>query len=154
MYAARLGIPHTVDVYDSSTWRRLREIPTPCCSATEFSPHTLQVTDDHILVCCFDEDELHVLSHSGELLQTTSGEPMNAPGVLRSPYLCQVDAEGSVLVADKANDRLQVMAADGTWSVVDLDQTVTHPMGAVWYKMSLYILIRVANDTKIVTFSQ
>ena len=107
-----------------------------------------------------------MLSHSGELLQThgrsrreatddgisgqtASGKPVYGPGVLCFPRLCQVDADGSALVADCFNDRLQVMRADGTWSVVELDQAVSLPVGAVWCNESLYVF----NDNKLVKFS-
>ena len=98
-----------------------------------------------------------MLSHSGELLQThgrsrdeateddiigktASGEPVYGPGVLYRPRLCQVDDDGRALVADQGNHRFQVMRADGTWSVVDLDQAVSNPLGAVWYNLSLYVI--------------
>ena len=99
-----------------------------------------------------------MLRHSGELMQTdgrsrdestedgpatightVSGKPVYCPGVLCGSRLCQVDVDGSALVADRNNDRLQVMRADGTWSVVDLDQPVSYPAGAVWCNASLYV---------------
>ena len=167
MYAARIQQPHAVDVYDGRTWGRLREIPTPCCSAVAYSNHTLHVTDDRILLCCRNENKLQVLSHSGELLQThgrsrdeathdddiieqtASGEPRYGPGVLDGPRLCHVDAEGSALVADTHNDRLQVTRADGTWGVVDLNTKFVQPTAAVWWDASLYV----ARDAKIAKYS-
>ena len=166
MYAARLKKPYPVDVYDISTWRRLRQISTPCCSAVDYSGHMLHVSDDHILICCW-HNRLQVLSHSGELLQThgrsrdepseddiierqtMSDEPRYGPGVLDGPRLCHVDAEGSALVADTHNDRLQVMRADGTWSVVDLNTKFVQPTAAVWWDASLYV----ARDAKIAKYS-
>ena len=166
VYAAGRARANRVDVYDSSTWRRLRQIPTPCCSTEAYSDHTLHVSDDRIRFCCSKKAKLHVLSHSGELLQThgrsvkeaseddiigrnASGELVYGPGVLYGPRLCQVDADRSALVADTHNDRLQLMRADGTWSVVDLDRNVVNPKGAVWCNASLYV----ANDNVIVRFS-
>ena len=166
VYAAKQARPYSVGVYDSSTWRRLREIPTPCCSAEDLSGHTLEITDDRILLCCFRKGKLHVLSHSGELLhthgrsrreatkvdivgQTMSGQPVYGPGVLQWPRLCQVDADRSVLVADFFNERFKMMRADGTWNVVDLDQPVRGPRGAVWYNASLYVV----DDDNIARFS-
>ena len=157
VYAVGSARHHTVDVYDSSTWRRLRKMSTPCCSKNNLSLHTLNATDDRILLCCCDKDKLHVLSHSGELLQThgrsrreatdddiigqtESGKPVYRPGVFYGPLLCQVDAEGSALVADCGNNRLQVMRADGTWSVVELGQAMSYPRGAVWCNASLYVV--------------
>ena len=157
VYAATLASPHKVDVYDISTWLRLREMPTPCCSSEGFSWHRLQVTDDRVLLCCYDRDKLQVLSHSGELLQThgrsrrevteddiveqtASDNPVYDPGVLCGPRLCQVDADGSALVANEGTDKLLVMRADGTWGVVDLDQPVSRPTGAAWCNGSLYVV--------------
>ena len=176
VYAASEAWPQTVNVYDSSTWRRqLREkTPTPCCSAgAVVSRHTLQVSDDRILLCCWNKNKLHVLSRdSGELLQThaaadlmrqaatdadvrrggtttSAGKHVYVAGVLCGPHLCQVDAEGSALVADEGNHILQVLRPDGTWSVVKLDQIVNRPIGAVWCNPSLYV----ASDEKLVIFS-
>ena len=118
------------------------------------------------MICCRDEDKLHVLSHSGELLQThgrslekaidvditgktLSGEPVYRHGVLCGPRLCQVDADGSALVANEGTDKLLVMRADGTWGVVDLDQPVSRPTGAAWCNGSLYVV----DDDKIARFS-
>ena len=167
VYATRSASPQTVDVYDSSTWRRLRAIPTPCCAAENYSCHTLHVSDDRILLCCYFKHKLYELSHSGELLrthgrsrdeatedgiigQTAAVEPVCNPGILSGPLLCQMDVEGSALVTDWGNRKLKLMRADGTWSVVDLDQTVRKPVAAVWCNASLYV----ANDDKIVRFSQ
>ena len=166
VYAVRRYHANTVDVYDSSTWHQLQEIPSPCCSAKAHSDHTLQVSNDRILLCCWNINKLFVLSHSGELLQThgrssreatednitgilASDEQVYSSGKLRDPYLCQVDAEGSALVADYGHHRLQVMRADGTWSVVHLDRTVIYTKVAVWCNGSLYA----ANHYKIVRFS-
>ena len=167
VYAARGATPHTVEVYNISTWGREQKISTPCCSAEVYSLHRLHVTDDSIMFSCYDKDKLHVLNHSGELLHT-SGYPISeatedadiettesddpvpyGPGVLHGPNLCQVDAEGSALVADKYNHRLQVMKADGTWNIVDLDHTEICPKAAVWCRGSLYV----ANRDKIVRLS-
>ena len=166
VYAVRCKAPYTVDVIESKSWLRLRKMSSPCCPEESYSPHTLHISDDRILLCCWRKDKLQVLSHSGELLQnhgrsrreatedditgkTATGEPVYGPGVLWNPCLCQVDDEGSVLVADCWNDRLQVMRADGTWSVVEIDQAVNRPNGAVWCNGSLYV----AYDGNIGRFS-
>ena len=166
MYAARLATPLIVDVYDNRTWQLLWEIPTPCRLREDYIYHTLQVTGDSLLLCCFNNSNLHAFSHSGKLLQThgrswreaskgdimgkrASGDSVYGPGVLFGPRLCQVDDDGSALVADCHNDRFQVMRADGTWSVVGLDHIVDDPKAAVWCNMSLYV----ANDDKLVRFS-
>ena len=129
VYAVRCKAPYTVDVIESKSWLRLRKMSSPCCPEESYSPHTLHVSDDRILLCCYTEDKLQVLSHSGELLQnhgrsrreatedditgkTATGDPVYDHGVLSGPYLCQVDDEGSAFVVDCVNDRLQVMRAD------------------------------------------
>ena len=88
-----------------------------------------------------------MLSRFGELLQTYD---YSTPGVQRRPLLCQVDADSSALVADQANHTLQVMTSDGMWSVVDFDEAVMYPAGAVWCNASLYV----AKAFGIVRFSQ
>ena len=157
MYAVRFDTPYTVDVIDSNTWLPLREMSSTCCSKEIYNHHTLQVSDDRILLCCWENHKLQLLSHSGELLQThgrsrreatddgisgqtASGKPVYGPGVLCFPRLCQVDADGSALVANEGTDKLLVMRADGTWGVVDLDQPVSRPTGAAWCNGSLYVV--------------
>ena len=159
VFATNRASPHRVHVYDSSTWRRLREIPVPCCSAEPYSLHTLHALDDRILLCCFTKEKLYLLSHSGELLQTHGrsrreataddiigqtafGKPMYRAGILSGPRLCQVDAGGSALVADRFHPRLQLMRSDGKWTILDL--TFGPEMGgieyAIWCGETLYVV--------------
>ena len=161
MYSARVHSPRAVDVYDSNNWCRLKEI-----TGGIYRPQALHVTDERILVCCSDNRKLYAINHSGELLQiygrskreatdddiiehTRFGEPVYGPGVLDNPCLCQVDDDGSALVAEKFENILKVMRADGTWSVVQIHQALSRPKGAVWCNASLYI----ANNGNIVRFS-
>ena len=130
----------------------------------KFCNHTLHVSADRILLSCYDTAKLYTLNHHGEVQQThgrssidchqvdiigtrESGKFMYVPAVLARPRLCQVDAEGSVLVADPLNDRIQVMRADGTWNVLDL--AAEYYIGAVLCDMALYVAL----DSKVLRVS-
>ena len=113
MYAAHWADkPSVIDVYDSRTWDKLRSMHTPCGSGGgRYFRHTLLVTDDRIRFCCRDKNKLYIMDKSGSLLPTHGRSRHSAlddgPGVLRRPYVCQSDADNSVLIADTYNNRLQ-----------------------------------------------
>ena len=85
---------------------------------------TLATANGKIFACSDEDDKVFVLSQSGKVLQT-HGKPGSGPaGRLRKPFLCAVDSEESMLVADRGNDRLQVCDRSGQWSVLDLQLPV------------------------------
>ena len=53
--------------------------------------------------------------------------------------LCAADASGSILVADKQNDRLQVCVRSGGWAELNLDPPVEHPQSAVVINNKLFV---------------
>ena len=61
------------------------------------------------------------------------------PGVLRVPYVCRSDADNSVLIADRDDNRLQVMRADGQWSVVELGERIDNPRAALWWNHEFFV---------------
>jgi streptogramin lyase len=56
--------------------------------------------------------KVHRFSATGELLKSW-GAPGSGPGEFRTPHGLTVDAAGTVIVADRENDRLQFFDADG-----------------------------------------
>ena len=63
----------------------------------------------------------------------------NLLGQFNDPFICSDDSEGSILIADYFNDRLQVMTAAGEFSRVPLDPPVVEPNGAVLFNDVLYV---------------
>lgn len=78
-------------------------------------------------------------SVSGELLQTYSTDGDSEAG-LAEPFICDDDDDGSVLIADRFNSRLQVMTKQGEFSVVDLQPRVSKPRAAVLFNNYLYVI--------------
>ena len=125
---------------------------------------TLATANVKIFACSAHDAKMFVLSQSGEVLQT-HGKPGSGPadgelsdeeayelsdekahqaesppaGELCGPYLCAVDSDESLLVADCGNDRLQVCDVSGQWSVLDLEPPVTTPNSAVVIDNKLYV---------------
>ena len=81
-----------------------------------------------------------VYSLSGELLQTYGARGSRDAGQFDHPYICADDDDGSVLIADWNNDRLQVMSEQGEFSVLQLQPPVSRPLGAVLFNNQLYVV--------------
>ena len=83
--------------------------------------------------------EILVYSLSGKFLQAFSRQGSGDAGRLGSPIICDVDIEGSVLIADFDNNRLQVMSEQGEFRVLDLQPQVSQPESAVIFSGDLYV---------------
>ena len=100
---------------------------------------TLATENGKVFACSSYDDQVLVLSQSGEMLQT-HGEPgSDQAGELYWPYLCAVDSEESMLVADHYNDHLQVCDVSGQWSYLDLKPQVSYPSSAAVIDNKLYL---------------
>ena len=77
-------------------------------------------------------------------VQNNSREAANQYGLLRnrlrSPYLCQEDDEGNVLIADWAHDRLFLFTADCKWHDVTPNGGLKRPIGALSLNRRLYVI--------------
>ena len=101
---------------------------------------TLSVKNNQIKCCSDNDNKIAVYSLSGELLQTYgTSERDGGAGQLNYPYICTDDDDGSVLIADRGNDRLQVMSEQGEFSVLQLQPPVSQPRGAVLFNNQLYV---------------
>ena len=116
VYAAS-GDDPAIHVYETKTWDRIRTI-TACMSNGIYHNHTLRVTRRGITLACYDNGCIYVLDVSGAL-QKTHGNRGNAGGYFNGPHVCSVESDGSILVADVYNNRLQIVH-DGEWRVLPL----------------------------------
>ena len=101
---------------------------------------TLSVKNNQIKCCSAYNDKIAVYSLSGELLQTFGSHGRGDAGQVNSPYIYDDDDDGSVLIADRNNDRLQVMSEQGEFSVLQLEPPVTRPIRAELCNNRLYVL--------------
>ena len=60
-------------------------------------------------------------------------------GQLDYQYIYDDDDDGSVLIADCGNGRLQVMSEQGEFSVLQLQPPVTSPLRAVLFKNHVFV---------------
>ena len=145
VYVASMHEP-TIHVCDPSTWSRIRTFKA--CLNDCHDIHTLCVTSCSIIAACWLNHRIHVLDDSGAL-QQTHGKFGTAAGEFHYPYLCSVETDGSMLVADFFNNRLQVFHND-EWRVLPLQPQPFKPNGAVVTQHALYV---VTWDKKLIMYN-
>ena len=115
----------------------------PCeCDASVFD-HSIMVTKDHIIQCCADDDNpVSIQDRSGMLLQKIRMADISG----NRPFLCQVDFEGNILIADHFTNRLLIAHANqpsSQWRAVNLpDLPDSGCWGAVWFRHRLHVASR------------
>ena len=107
--------------------------------STEKNFLTLSISNNQLKCCSAEDGVIKVYSLSGELLQTCGTRGRGDAGQLYWPFVSDDDDDGSVLIADYGNDRLQVMSEQGEFSVLQLQPPVSRPCGAVLFKNNLYV---------------
>ena len=136
VYVASMHEP-TIHVYDLSTWSRNRTLSLACSCVHTYN-HTLRVTSCGIILACVKNNCIHVLDDSGVILQT-HGNYGSETGEFYHPKICRAESDGSILVADEDNDRLQVFH-DGEWHVLPLQPHPSDPRGVVVTPHALYVV--------------
>ena len=118
-------------------WRHLRSIEHDF----EEKGHilTLSITNTQLKCCSRGDDTIKVYSLSGELLQMYGTSGRGGAGNLRRPRISDDDDDGSVLIADCGNDRLQVMSEQGEFSVLQLRPPVSRPTSAVLFNNHVFV---------------
>ena len=101
----------------------------------------LCANNNRLMCSSVRHNELHVYS-------LISGEFLHAyvrPGNIQQ--ICDVDTRGSVLIADRDNNRLQVISEQEEFHILELQPEVREPNSAVLFKGYLYVT---SNDTNAV----
>ena len=119
----------------SKGWRQLRSFDHDF--AEEGYILTLSISNNQLKCCSALCGIIKVYSLSGELLQTHGTRGSGAAGRLNDPFIS--DDDGSVLMPDLSNDRLQVMSEQGQFSVLQLQPSVSGPRSAVLFNNQLYV---------------
>ena len=140
------GNEPTIHVYDPSTWSRIRTLPS-ACSFFHYYNHTLCVIGCRIILACLSTHCIRVLDDSGALHQT-HGKKGTEAGEFSFPKLCSAESDGSMLVADWDNNRLQVFQ-EGEWRVLQLQPQPLRPEDAVVTQHALYV---VTWDKKLIMY--
>ena len=100
---------------------------------------SVSISNNQLKCCSAGDGIIKVYSLSGELLQTYGARGRGDAGQLNGPFICGDDDDGSVLIADLSNDRLQVMSEQGEFSVLQLQPPVSRPRSAVLFNNQLYV---------------
>ena len=123
------------DDTSSPRWAKIR------CIDHDFekkcSTLTLSISNNQLKCCSYAIGSIKVYSLSGELLQTYGTRGRGDAGQLNWPFIS--DDDGSVLIADRKNDRLQVMSEQGEFSVLQLQPPVSGRCSAVLFNNQLYV---------------
>ena len=101
---------------------------------------TLSISNNQLKCCSAGDGIIKVYSLSGELLQTYGKQGCGDAGQLQCPFISDDDDDGSVLIADQGNNRLQVMSEQGEFSVLQLQPPVSEPRNAVLFNNQLYVM--------------
>ena len=69
----------------------------------------------------------------------TYGNHGDQKGEFASPFSCMCDCDSNLLVADRLNNRLQLLRGK-QWSVLQLQPPPSWPSNAVYYGNALYVV--------------
>ena len=140
------GTPSTVHVYRfcgggsscNHSWQKVH------CFSTISGWVTMSVRNEQIRLCAQHRHDVTVYSNRGdELLRTydtnTGSGDDGESRCLDNAFICDDDNDGSVLIADRNNNRLQVMSEHGEFSVLQLQPQVSWPRSAVLFKNDLFV---------------
>ena len=100
---------------------------------------TLSISNNQLKCCSWGDGIIKVYSLSGELLQTYGTSGSGDAGQFNCPFISDDDDDGSVLIADCGNNRLQVMSEQGEFNVLQLKPPVSVPRSAVLFNNQLYL---------------
>ena len=101
---------------------------------------TLSISNNQLKCCSAEDGVIKIYSLSGELLQTYGTPGRSDVGQLDCPFISDDDDDGSVLIADCGNNRLQVMSEQGEFSALQLQPPVSRPRRAVLFNTQLYVV--------------
>ena len=100
---------------------------------------TLSISNNQLKCCSEGNGGIKVYSLSGKLLQTHGTCGSGDAGHLYYPCISDDDDDGSVLIADCGNHRLQVMSEQGEFSLLQLPPPELRPGSAVLFNNQLYV---------------
>ena len=78
-------------------------------------------------------------SLTGEFIRAHGTPGSGEAGQFNEPLICDVDRDGNVLIADRGNNRLQMMSEQGEFSVLEVQPEASRPSSAVMLDGYLYV---------------
>lgn len=110
--------------------------------------NTLSVHNNRLKCCSRDGNTVDLLTLTGDMLLTYGDGFCQGQGgaggegqqqQLHTPTICDQDADGSVLIANRGNDRVQVMSERGYFSSVHLQPAAVKPDSVVLFRNDLFV---------------
>ena len=101
--------------------------------------NTLSISNNQLKCCSLEDGVIKVYSLSGDELQTYDTRGSDDADQLLTPVISDDDDDGSVLITDLSNGRLQVMSEQGEFSVLQLQPPVSQPRDAMLFNDKLYV---------------
>ena len=137
VFAATYPSPD-INVYSyKHNWSTIRSFKA--LKGSMFDWITLSVKNNHLKWYSENEGRIRVYTLTGQLVQTFGTKGSGDAGQFKSPYICDDDEAGSVLIADCRSNRLQVMTEEGEFSLLQLQPPVSGPRSAALFNNQLYI---------------
>ena len=133
---ALYAVDNDIRVYEKAGgWKECRRIDLGCVSQII----TLFIHDNMIYVYLCDDAKLMAYSLSGEQMGSWGSKGEGEAGELNGPFLCMTGKGGALLIADRDNDRLQVLGANRQWSIVSLQPPVKWLKNALLHRGRLLV---------------
>ena len=101
---------------------------------------TLKVNRNRVICGSQHENEVAVYHMNGTLIRRRGQSGSKKVGQFSGLYVSDADDTGSVLIADRWNNKLQVMSLRGTFRIVSLKPKVEQPRAAVLFNGDLYVM--------------
>ena len=112
---------------------------------------TIHVQDRKVYVCYHWTHKIYVYTFDGVYLDKYGNAQGTDLGQFYGPYVCGTGCEGSLIVCDSCNHRIQVRNAQGVWSALKLEG-ITMVRDVMVVSGKLYVLWGAPNDTKLTMY--
>ena len=134
-----------------SKWSVCFEVQRPDIPSLD---DTLLVKDGNIYVGSYRGDCILIFNQEGKCLASVGKSGKNL-GELWRPRLCYVDKEGTLLVSDFYNNRLQILDNNHRWHGVEIMETLNFPWdGFLHSRTGLLVLQNCNIHNKILRFGK
>ena len=101
---------------------------------------SLSVKNNQIACSSYHDHRIALYSLTGVLRHTFGSRGCGDAGLLNAPVIIDDDDDGSVLIADKWNRRVQLMTRGGEFHVFQLQPSPTSVRCCVLYKRHFYVM--------------
>ena len=112
---------------------------------------SMHVHHNSVYVCYAWTDKIYKYSRQGEYKEVYGDVKGNALGDFCAPYVSGTDCQGSLIVCDACNNRIQVRSSQGEWLQYKLEG-ITGVRDVLVVKGRLFVLWGEPNDKKLTVY--